>query len=45
MTLAIDSIELSNKAHRELITAKEEQGNTVLAIHFTVKGVLPAVHF
>ena len=39
MALAInitDGRDLNNKA----VTAKEEQGNAVLAIHFTVKGDL-----
>ena len=37
MTLAIDITDgrdLSNKAHCELRTAEEEQGNAVLVIHF-----------
>ena len=34
-----------NKAHHELATAKEQQGNIVSAIHFTVRGALLAVHY
>ena len=42
MALAIDTIDgwgLSNRTCHELRTAKEEQGNAVFAIHFTVKAV------
>ena len=42
MALAIDTIDgqsLSNEARHELRSFKEEQGNGVFAIHFTVKGV------
>ena len=29
--------------HHELRTAKEDKSNAVLAIHFTARGILPAV--
>ena len=42
MTVAIDITDgrgLNNEASRELVTTKEEQGNAVLAVHFTVNTV------
>ena len=44
MTLAINIVDWlglirSNEVCLELCITKEEQGNAVLAVHFTVKGV------
>ena len=42
MALAIDTIDgrgLSNEACRELLHAKEEQGNAVFAVYYTVKAI------
>ena len=47
MIIAINIIDghgLSNGG-QSLVTAKEEQGNAVLAVHFTVKAIKPAVHY
>ena len=41
MALAIDTVDgrgLSNEAH-QCVTSKEEQGNAVFAVHYTVKAV------
>ena len=45
MTLAVDISDgrgLSNEAHHELLPKKS--GSAVFAIHYTLKGVYPAVH-
>ena len=48
MSLAIDITDgrgLNNEAHHYLMLKKSYVHNAVFAIHFSVKGLLPAVHY
>ena len=49
MALAMDIIDgrgFTNEARCVLLISKEEQGNALhIAVHFTVKAILPVVHY
>ena len=45
MALAMDTVDWWGLVTKYVVTAKEEYGNAVFAIHYTVKAIYAAVHY